>query len=337
MEIITKVIHSLLVLTALLGNLLVCLTIVKNRILRTPVNYLLLNLAISDLMIVTSFTLRHILEGLYHHPRGLQGIILCKIITSDTFTWVGAVSLAMTMLVLAYERYAAITFPLGTTSKLSHKKLKILIGLGWFLSVIFNIPLFYVRGLNQQRGHCESHWGNVTFAISYNIAWLFFIGIAPFCFMAFFYGKVILHLRREAVPRQHGSLAVTKSRQKVTKMLLIITAIYGVCYIPNLILYVVWYFALEAEVMYTINEVLLVLILVNSCVNPFVYAAQSRIFRRNMKKIVCSCEQWSRNRVNTSIHPSKSLKTLEITNLQLISFVPLDSPKKGLQFDNLGS
>ena len=161
---ITKVVHSSLVLTALLGNLLVCLTILKNRILRTPVNYLLMNLAISDLMIVMSFTPRHILEGLYHHPRGLQGTILCKTITSDTFTWVGAVSSATTLVVLAYERYAAITFPLGTRSKLSCRKLKILVGLGWFFSVIFNIPLFYVRSLNQQRGICESHWPNVTLA-----------------------------------------------------------------------------------------------------------------------------------------------------------------------------
>ena len=58
-----------------------------------------------------------------------------------------------------------------------------------------------------------------------------------------------------------------RSRQKVTKMLLTITIIYGICFIPNLILYVVWYYVLEAEIMYTINEVLLVLVLINSCAN----------------------------------------------------------------------
>ena len=331
---ITKVVHSSLVLTALLGNLLVCFTILKNRILRTPVNYLLMNLAISDMMIVISFTPRHILEGLYHHPRGLQGTILCKTITSDTFTWVGAVSSATTLVVLAYERYAAITFPLGTRSKLSRRKLKIFVGLGWFLSVIFNIPLFYVRSLNQQRGICESHWPNVTFAKSYNIAWLILIGIAPFCFMAFFYGKVILHLRREILPRQHRSLATRKSRQKVTKMLLTITIIYGICFIPNLILYVVWYYVLEAEIMYTINKVLLVLILINSCTNPFVYAAQSRIFRISMKNIVCPCKNWSRNRVNISLPLTRSLETLE--NVQLKGFAHLDSHEKKLEFHNLG-
>lgn len=86
--IVTKAIHSVLVAATLVGNVLVCLAILRNKVLQTPVNYLLMNLAIADMMIVVSFTPRHILEGLYHHPRGLVGEILCKTITSDTFTWV---------------------------------------------------------------------------------------------------------------------------------------------------------------------------------------------------------------------------------------------------------
>lgn len=55
-------------------------------------------------------------------------------------------------------------------------------------------------------------------------------------------------------------------------MLMTVTAIYGICWIPNLILYVVWYFALETDAIYTINKIFLVLILVNSCANPIAYA-----------------------------------------------------------------
>ena len=334
---ITKVVHSLLVATALVGNLLVCFAILKNKILRTPVNFLLMNLAISDLMIVIFFTPRHILEGLFLHPRGLEGRILCKTITSDTFTWVGAVSSAITLVVLAYERFAAITAPLGRRSNFTGRKLKIMVVFGWIVSIIFNIPLFYVRRLNQERGFCESHWPSVRFALSYNIAWLIFIGIVPFCFMAFFYGKVILQLRREVVPRQHAPLSVMKSRKKVTKMLLTITAIYGICWIPNLVLYVVWYFVLDAEVMYTINKVFLIFILVNSCANPFVYVLQSRIFRKHMAKIICVHKKWSRNRVDLSVTFTRSLETVEIPNVQLTAFVHRDSCIRELEFHNLGA
>ena len=295
-EIVTKAVHSLLVAATLIGNVLVCHAILRNRVLQTPLNYLLMNLAIADTMIVISFTPRHILEGLYHHPGGLVGEILCKTITSDTFTWVGGVASAISLVVMAYERFAAITAQLGRPASFTNRKLKIVVVFCWTAAMIFNVPLFCVRRLNSERGFCESHWPSVKIALSYNIAWLLLIGIVPFSLMTFFYGKVVKQIRREVVPRQHLSVSVMKSRKKVVKMLMTVTAIYGICWIPNLILYVVWYFALEAHAMYTINKVFLVLILVNSCANPIVYALQSRLFRKHMANILCLHKRPSENR-----------------------------------------
>ncbi|KAJ7331645.1 hypothetical protein OS493_019237, partial [Desmophyllum pertusum] len=116
-NVITTVIHSILIAGILVGNVLVYLVVLKNKILRTPVNYLLMNLAIADLMIAISFTPRHILEGLYNHPRGLQGEILCKTITSDTFTWVGAASSAMSLVVSTSG--LQLLLPLWETDQLS--------------------------------------------------------------------------------------------------------------------------------------------------------------------------------------------------------------------------
>ena len=60
--IVTKVIHSVLVAAALVGNVLFCLAILRNKVLQTPVSYLLMNLAVADLIIAIFFTPRHILE-----------------------------------------------------------------------------------------------------------------------------------------------------------------------------------------------------------------------------------------------------------------------------------
>ncbi|XP_078374772.1 neuromedin-U receptor 2-like [Oculina patagonica] len=335
--VITKVIHSVLVATTLVGNLLVCLAVLRNKILQTPVNYLLMNLAIADLMIVISFTPRHILEGLYHHPRGLVGEILCKTITSDTFTWVGGVASAISLVVMAYERYTAITSPFGRRSTFNCRKLKIVVVLCWVVAELFNIPLFYVRRLNRERGFCESHWPSVSLALGNNFAWLILIGIIPFCFMVFCYGKVIKHLRREVVPGQQLSVSVMKSRKKVTKMLMTVTAIYGVCWIPNLILYVVWYYVLETDVMYTINKVFLVLFLVNSCANPIVYALQSRLFRRHMASyVICLCKKRSKNRVDFFVIFTTGRENSDLSNVILTRFVHRGSKVRGLSFSNLG-
>ena len=284
--------------------------------MQTPVNYLLMNLAVADMMIVISFTPRYILEGLYHHPHGLVGEMLCKTITSDTFTWVGGVASAVSLVVMAYERFAAITGQLGRPASFNNRKLKIVVVFCWTAAMIFNVPLFCVRRLNSERGFCESHWPSEKFALSYNFTWLILIGIVPFSLMAFFYGKVVIQLRTEIVPRQHLSVSVMKSRKKVTKMLMTVTAIYGICWIPNLILYVVWYFALEAHIMYTINKVFLVLILLNSCANPIVYALQSRLFRKHMVNILCICKKRSGNRQDFCIasYNAKNIRLEQLWN-----------------------
>lgn len=53
LSITTTVITSLLTVITLPGNLLICIAILKdpNKELRTPFNYLLLNVAISDLLV----------------------------------------------------------------------------------------------------------------------------------------------------------------------------------------------------------------------------------------------------------------------------------------------
>ena len=335
--IVTKVVHSVLVAAALVGNVLVCLGIKRNKVLQTPVNYLLMNLAIADMMIMISFTSRHILEGLCHHPRGLVGEILCKTITSDTFTWVGGVASAICLVVMAYERFAAITAQLGRPATFNHRKLKIVVASCWTAGIIFNIPLFWARRLNSERGFCESHWASVTFALGNNFAWLILIGIVPFGLMVFFYRKVELYSRREVVRRQHLSVPVLKSRKKVTNMLMTVTAIYGICWIPNLILYVVWYLASESDAMYTIHKVFLVLILVNSCANPIVYALQSRLFRKHMVNILCLCKRRSENRQEFCKAFNKWEENTGPSNPKLIRLVQRDSEVRVLRFSQLGT
>ena len=333
---VTKVVHSILLASAVVGNILVCLVILKISSFRTPVYYLMMNLAIADLMIVFSFTSRHILEGLYHHPSGTVGAILCKTITSDTFTWVGAVASSITLVVIAYvERFAAVTAPLENRFSFSIKKSKIAVAFCWTVAMIFNIPLFYVRNLNRERGFRESHWPSVAFALDYNVTWLALVGVLSSCLMVFFYGKVIVKLRQEVIPRRHASMAVIKARKNVTKMLTTVTVLYGICWIPNLILYVVWYFVLDAHVMYTINKVFLFLILVNSCINPIVYAVQNRLFRRRMADIVCKCKKWPLNQNHMSTIFQTSGSSLKNSTIQLVRFTSRRSHARELEFCNL--
>lgn len=75
---------------------------------RTPTNYLLVNLAVADIIVALFITPQFILIHSFKHPGGLIGTVLCKLLTGGTFMWLGATTSAFTMVVIAFERYYAV-------------------------------------------------------------------------------------------------------------------------------------------------------------------------------------------------------------------------------------
>lgn len=91
---------------------------------RTPINYLLVNLAIADVMYAAFIAAEVILRIAIIHPDGLAGTVLCKLVTAAIFAWIGAISSMVTLLVIAFERYFAVIYPYDNR-RLTTKKLKV--------------------------------------------------------------------------------------------------------------------------------------------------------------------------------------------------------------------
>lgn len=92
----------------LIGNLLVIIVIKRTKKnLRTPVNYLLGNLAVADIT-VAFFMVVQVVDQVFfdtaNHPGGLTGDYLCKLLTGKTLSWVGSVASVCTLLAIAFER-----------------------------------------------------------------------------------------------------------------------------------------------------------------------------------------------------------------------------------------
>ena len=79
-----------LVIADLIGNTLVCLVVYRNRIMRTPMNYLLVHLAASDITVAIFIAARFIFPLLFEHPKGRAGDVVCQLFTGGAFIWVGA-------------------------------------------------------------------------------------------------------------------------------------------------------------------------------------------------------------------------------------------------------
>ena len=92
---------------------------------RTPINYLLVNLAISDITFAAFVAPNHILNKAFTHPKGAIGSGLCKLVTGGNVAWVGAASSSVTLVAIAIERYYTVMCPLGSKGKLSRRKVKV--------------------------------------------------------------------------------------------------------------------------------------------------------------------------------------------------------------------
>ena len=92
---------------------------------RTPINYLLVNLAIADAMYATFVTPQTLFKMTPTHPGGAIGTVLCKIVTGGFLAWTAGISSVVTLVAIAAERYFAVTYPAGNVGKLTKRKLKV--------------------------------------------------------------------------------------------------------------------------------------------------------------------------------------------------------------------
>lgn len=94
---------------------------------RTPINYLLVNLAIADIVYAAFIAPKGYFKLTSdHHPDGMTGLVLCKLLTGGNVAWVGAVASVIFLVVIALERYFAVMYPHGHKWKLTNRKLKVI-------------------------------------------------------------------------------------------------------------------------------------------------------------------------------------------------------------------
>lgn len=200
----------------------------------------------------------------------------------------GTAASVFTLVLIASDRYYSVLFPYGKKGRMTPLRVKLGIVTSWLIAVISEIPAILVMKYDTDRKICLEDWPNIGFARAYTLVTLFFDFILPFTFMASVYSKVIYRLWRGS---NHAGthLALLKRRKKVTKLLLIITALHGVCLFPDTVTYVLSYFGFQyGSIAYKVGTVL---VCVNSTVNPFLYSLQSERFRRSLRQLLQCCEK----------------------------------------------
>ena len=319
---------SLLVAVNLIGNFLVCLVVIRNRSMRKPMNYLLVSLACADMMVAIFFAPHYMFLYTYKHPKGLTGDVLCKLLTEGNLMWIGGVVSVLLLIAIAFERYFAVLYPHIQKRRISKTKLKLIIPACWLFSLMWNFPMFLVVRYSDELDYCYEEWPLQWYMKAYSLGWFIVIGILPLSIMTGLYGRVVYNLWVSGhQPIEVTQRALIKSRKRVTKMVLTVTVVCAVCWLPNLIVYLLDFYGLQikqGDIVYTTTMVLMTL---NSAVNPIIYCFQSARFRTCVKELVltpCSRRRRAlvmpkiatnctvkrachRNRSRSNLHPTQNV------------------------------
>ena len=95
------------------------------QIHRVPINYLLVNLAVADILYAVFIAPDVYFRLTATHPEGMTGTVLCKLLTGGIIAWIGATSAIVTLAAIAIERYYAVVYPFGDKGNFTKRKLKV--------------------------------------------------------------------------------------------------------------------------------------------------------------------------------------------------------------------
>ena len=295
--------YLVIAICGMVGNFLVMSIILKNKDIRHSLfGVYLFGLAMADfsvaiLCLPTYFTST---SNFKKHPSGSAGDIMCTILTAYNLLFYFEIVSIFTLVALSFERYAAVCKPLTTYANSSPKKAKKILCGVWLLSFLPVIPsLFGTRYTTKEKRSSIGAHCNVTLfttGVSWNILCnLIFViqFILPLAFMIFCFVKTLKALQRRIKNlevmgnSQIGDLQLIKQREKTLFTIVIVIASFFSLWTPNQIAFKLYQVHVVTSWNSTIMQVTIVLCFLSCCINPFIYAFRSKLFRKGMKNLLC--------------------------------------------------
>ncbi|KAK1806325.1 hypothetical protein P4O66_000035 [Electrophorus voltai] len=180
--------YSLLILAIVFGNVLVCLAVVRERSLQTTTNYLVVSLAVSDLLVASLVmpwaVYLEVVGGAWLFSR-----LYCNIfVTLDVMMCTASI---LNLCAISIDRYTAVVMPvLYNTTQSSRKRVSVMIATVWILAFAVSCPLLF--GFNTTDDPLVCSISNPDFVI-YSSVVSFYL---PFMVTLLVYVRIYIFLRR---------------------------------------------------------------------------------------------------------------------------------------------
>ena len=286
----TATVSAILCVITVPGNLLICWAVIWNptRNLKTPFNYLVLNLAIADLIvgIVTEpvFVGYHTNEALKHPVLSVRWVVYTSYFMTSTAS-------VLSIMALAVNRYQV-----ATSNRIERGKVSSAVATSvalWICSL--SLPLLYLAV------------GFYLLAFIFaNTAVVISVGVLVFVNYRIYHSlqeheKNSEHIRSSRDRQKH-----VKREQKITKSFLLIIISFLACAVPSLVMIYVINLCSTCNcvLIHWFRDLQYLFLLLNSATNQFLYAWRMRSFQAAFRTIPAI--QWLTRNAGNRIDQSQS-------------------------------
>ena len=279
---------------AFVGNVLVCLAVYRSVSLRTITNMFMVSLAVTDLLMAVLVMPFSVAESMGETWQDVY--FSCQYYGYVGYT-LGGVSV-LTLTLVAVNRYICVARPILYKNLYTKQNSLIMIACTWAITVIFLFGFGWLLVKMEFHFHdnvCVPRFQSPYWDIFVSLASLFFI-IAPSLVITVCYARVFCIVRHHSMAvaanlQQSGNTAPNVREAKFTNIFVFVLVAYFVCWLPPFIWHVLLYTGrITTEKFVDGDDYTIILpVYLNSAVNPVIYAAMSKQFRKEFASIVCCC------------------------------------------------
>lgn len=238
--------YAIAFLAGIIGNVMVCIVIVRHSSMHTATNYYLFNLAVSDLVYLL-FGLPFEILLFWHQYPWLFGLTFCKFrsLITEACSYVSV----LTIVAFSMERFLAICYPLHSYAMSGFKRAVRIICAIWVISLLSAIPFAYHRKIHYilyppftgeevyESGLCATLSNPAGLYETSTI--VFFV--IPMLIILVLYVQMATEIRlrsKNSVTKELGlhsnsiSAKQTKSRRSIIKMLAVVVITFFISWAP---------------------------------------------------------------------------------------------------------
>ena len=285
----------------LIGNAFVCLVMLRYRsIFNSTTNKLIIHQSVVDFLGSLLFLLGVVIPPPSQVPDNILGSMYCKLWWSEWLQYSVFIVSTYNLVAISVERYFATCQPVRHRNMFSSHRLMMVVALDWISICFLHSYLIFIS--HNIDGVCEVIWPSPTIQAVVGVVIVeSTIIVIPLAIIIYSYIKIILALYKRSRARvgdnnQDARNMLTRANKNVTLTLFVVAIFFAICWTPISTSYMLYNLGLnETFVSPTLNAI----VVLNICINPFIYCFTYERFQKQVKKMVCGGRRRNDNRVDT--------------------------------------